>query len=271
MRTMLAVVGCLLLGSAALAANIKLSDPTGDDNGPGGYTYPTGAEYTRGCFDLTGVEIKAKGKDVEIAVTFSKNIEDPWESAKWQGNGWSVQMVQLYVDTDHKKGSGLTEALPGMNAKFADDQGYEKVVVISPQPNHKMQQEVAQKAAKLKAAVVLPRKFQVKGKTIVATVDAADLGTPAATWGVQALVGSNEGYPDKNVVFARKVNEMEGPHRFGGGCDYDGDPGFIDCLAPPAKGDKTEIEAQHKALKAYKCGPNPGDNALAVVPMVYAK
>lgn len=271
MRTMLTIASGLLIGSVAMAADIKLSDPTGDDNGPGGYTYPTDPAYPKGAFDLTAVELKTKGKEVEIAVTFNKSIEDPWESAKWQGNGWSVQMVQLYVDTDHKKGSGFTDALPGMNVKFAPDEGFEKIVIISPQPNNKMQQEIDQKAAKLKGAVVLPKKFQVKGKTIVATVAVADLGTPAVSWGMQALVGSNEGYPEKNVVFARKVNEMEGPHRFGGGCDYEGDPGFVDCLAPPAKGDKAEADAQHNALKAFKCGPNPADNALAVVPMVYGK
>lgn len=268
-----AVAGTVLLAlvAPAQAKGIELKDPSGDDDGPGNYTYPTDAAYTKGCFDLTGVEIDAKGKEIEISLEFAKKIEDPWDSPKWQGNGFSVQMVQLYVDTDHKKGSGFTESLPGMNARFADDEAYDKVIIISPQPNNKISQEVDQKAAKLKKAVVLPRKVSVRGKTIIATVDAKELGKPSGKWGVQALVGSNEGYPAATDLLSRKVNEFEGPHRFGGGCDYDGDPHFIDCLAPPAAGKDDEKAAQHKFLKDYKCSDKPAANKQAVVPMVYGK
>jgi len=270
---MTGMVGLVLLAlvAPAQAKTLELKDPSGDDKGPGNYIYPTDAAYAKGSFDLTGIKLKAKGKEIEISIDFAKKIDDPWDSAKWQGNGFSVQMVQLYVDTDHKKGSGFTESLPGMNARFAEDEAYEKVIVISPQPANKVSQEVDQKAKKLKGAVVIPRKISVRGKTIIATVDAKELGKPDAKWGFQALVGSNEGYPAATDVLSRKVNEFEGPHRFGGGCDYDGDPHFLDCLAPPAKGKDDEKAAQYKFLADYKCSDSPAANKQAVVPMVYGK
>lgn len=271
-NTVILAVGIIwFMSSTPLAAKgLTFADPKGDDKGPGTYTYPTDAAYSKGCFDLTGVKLDAKGSSVEIAVTFAKKIEDPWDSSKWQGNGFSVQMVQVYIDTDHKAGSGQTRALPGMNATFAAAEAYDKVVIISPQPANRIKQEVEQKAGALKAAVVIPSKVTVRGKTIVATVDAKELGKLDARWGVQALVGSNEGYPAKDDILSRKVNEFEGAHRFGGGCDYDGDPHFIDCLAPPAKGTDAEGLAQQEFLKAYKCGDRPQDNVPAVVPMVYS-
>ncbi len=39
----LAVAAGLLLASAATAQKVSFKDPTGDDNGPGTYTYPTDA------------------------------------------------------------------------------------------------------------------------------------------------------------------------------------------------------------------------------------
>ncbi|MFH1809098.1 MAG: glucodextranase DOMON-like domain-containing protein [Pseudomonadota bacterium] len=267
------VAASALLPCLLLAKGLEFKDPTGDDKGPGTYTYPTDAAYEKGCFDLTLVAIDAKGKDVEITVEFAKKVSDPWDSAKWQpaGNGFSVQMVQVYIDTDHKAGSGFTDSLPGMNAKFAADQAWDKVVIISPQPSSRVSQEVDQKAASFKKGVVIPRKVTVRGKSIIAVVDAKELGSPDAKWGVQALVGSNEGYPAATDLLSRKVNEFEGPHRFGGGCDFDGDPHFVDCLAGSAKGDKAEIEAQYSALKAHSCSDKPAAEKRAVVPMIYGK
>lgn len=264
----------LTLGGLAQAASIQLKDPRGDDKGPGTYIYPTDAAYNKGCFDMTGVELKKKGNKLEISVDFAKPIKDPWDSLKWQpkGNGFSVQMVQIYLDTDHKAGSGFTKALPGMNAAFAPDQAWDKVIIISPQPASKVKQEVEAKAGPLKAGVVVPKTVTVRGKTLVATINCKDLGAKFSKgWGVQAIVGSNEGYPAATDILSRKVNEFEGPHRFGGGCDYDGDPHFIDCLAGAAKGDASEAEAQYKALKAYKCSDKAAANVLAVLPMVYGK
>lgn len=263
----------LMLSSTVLAGGIKLSDPTGDDKGPGTYVYPTDAAYTKGAFDMTGVALKKKGSKIEVTVSFAKPIKDPWDSQKWQpkGNGFSVQMVQVYLDTDHKKGSGFTKALPGMHAAFAADQAWDKVIIISPQPASRVKQEVNSKAGDLKAGVVIPKTVTVRGKKLVALVAAKDLGKFSEKWGVQALVGSNEGYPAKTDILSRKVNEFEGPHRFGGGCDYDGDPHFIDCLAGSAKGEASEIQAQYSFLKKYQCSDKPAANKLAIVPLIYSK
>jgi len=35
----------------------EVADPTGDDKGPGTYTYPTDAVYTPGSFDLVAFEV----------------------------------------------------------------------------------------------------------------------------------------------------------------------------------------------------------------------
>ncbi|MBN2494366.1 MAG: hypothetical protein JXR96_07250 [Deltaproteobacteria bacterium] len=263
-RAHLAAVFAVCLAAPA-AAGVTLTDPTGDDDGPGTYTYPTAAEYKPGSFDFTAVEIEDKGDKIQIKLRMKVKVTDPWKSRDWpvRGNGFSLQMGFLFVDKDHKAGSGHTEGLPGLNIAFADDAAWEKVVIISPQANTRLKSEINQKAKSLKADIVLPSRVKVSGKKIIATVSKADLGAPAAGWGYQLVLQSNEGYPDKSDLLTRKVNESGGEHRFGGGRDDDCDPHVIDMLAPPAKGGAAEIEAQHAALKSYKCGQP------ARLPMVY--
>lgn len=239
----------------ALAGNVTLSDPKGDDSGPGTYTYPTDPAYKKGSFDLTEVEVKDKGAELEITLGINATFEDPWESAKWPtpGNGFSLQMFQLYVDLDNKAGSGEAAALPGMNATFGDDSRWEKVLIVSPQANKEIVSRLEQKAKGLKDKVVLPTKVTAKGKKVTALVKKADLlgSTAPEKAGWQVLLSSNEGYDKEpnNGVLARIVNEFEGQHRFGGGDDGDSDPNFVDCLAGKAKGGDEEKAAQATMLK----------------------
>ena len=57
-RKTVTVVFCDLTGSTALGA---VTDPAGDDKGPGSYTYPTDGAFNPGSLDLTGLEVYRDG------------------------------------------------------------------------------------------------------------------------------------------------------------------------------------------------------------------
>lgn len=244
---------------------IELGDPAGDDKGPGKYTYPTRSEYKPGSFDLLGLTITDRGATLEFKVKVKAKIEDPWNSRSWGGNGFSLQMIQVYINT---KRGGFRSALPGINIKFEKGHAWDKVVFISPQSRAKIISEVKAKKRKMLKGIVVPQKTSVRGREIVAVVKKSELGAPKKTWGFQAVMQSNEGYPDKDSILARKVNEYSGQHRFGGGNDYNCDPHAIDILTPPAKGTNAEAGAQYKALGSYTC-KSSGKGKKAIVPMVY--
>jgi len=255
----------------ALAQSVSFKDPTGDDDGPGTYVYPTDAVYAPGSFDLTGFSVEVKGSDAVFTVEFRTRIGDPWDSKSWSppGNGFSLQFVQVYIDQDHKSGSGFRDALPGINARFRPESAWEKVVLISPQGRQRLESEVATKAGPLKTGVVIPKSVRVQGRSLVATVPLKDLGGAPAGWGYGVLVQSNEGYPSAKDLLTRKVNEIAGAHRFGGGSDWDCDPHVIDLLVAPGKGGADEVKTQHEALK-YQCDPaNPEGSPLVEIPMIY--
>ncbi|MEL6340565.1 MAG: glucodextranase DOMON-like domain-containing protein [Myxococcota bacterium] len=261
-------------GAANASANsgvVTLIDPQGDDNGPGSYVYPTDQVYKNGSFDLVRFEVEPKGDRVEFRVELARRVEDPWDSKAWGGNGFSTQMAFIHIDTDHVAGSGVTVGMPGTNVRFAEDQAWDRVVIVSPQGRPRIASEVDAKAAEHADRVVVPRVTRASGKTLIAIVDVADLGgAPAPGWGYQVLIQSNEGFPAKTDLLTRKVNEYEGQHRFGGGTDYDNDPHVIDMLVAPARGGTDEVAGQHTALDAFnKSATDPSPEDLAQVPMVY--
>lgn len=244
-------------------------DPVGDDDGPGTYTYPTDAVYKPGSFDITEFQVVPSGNQVEFRVTVKARIEDPWDSPAWGGNGFSVQMVFIHIDTDHKAGSGVRDGLPGTNVRFAADEAWDRVVIISPQGRTRVNSEIDQKCPQWKDRIIVPTVTRASGRTLTAVVDKAALGgSPAPSWGYQVLMQSNEGFPAKTDLLTRKVNEFEGQHRFGGGTDYDNDPHVMDIIVPP---DGDPAKKQHEILSKYNKAATtdvkPED--LAVVPMVY--
>lgn len=246
---MRALAFALLFSTSASAGSVTFKDPKGDDFGPGTYTYPTNAAYKKGSFDLVEFEVKEKGADLELTFTVAAPIEDPWDSAKWPtpGNGFSLQMFQVYVDTT--PGAGEANALPGMNATFADEARWEKVIIVSPQANKEIASRVDQKAKAAKDKIILPKKVTAKGKKITAIVAKSGIDPAKAGW--QVLVASNEGFDKEpnNGILTRIVNEFEGDHRFGGGDDSDVDPNFVDALAGKGAGADDEIAAQKAMLK----------------------
>ncbi len=250
---------------------MTLADPAGDDNGDGKYVYPTDQVYQPGSFDMRELEIEHKGDTVEFRLKVGRRIEDPWDSKAWGGNGFSIHMAFIHIDTDHVEGSGSTVGLPGTNVRFDSKEAWDRVVIISPQGPTRVNSEVEAKAATFKDKIVVPQITRSTGRTLIAIVNTADLGgAPKSGWGYQVLMQSNEGFPAKTDLLTRKVNEFEGQHRFGGGSDYDNDPHVLDIFAGGAKGAADEAAQQHKVLGGYKKDvTEPKTEDLALVPLIY--
>ena len=248
----IAVLITMLIGGVAWAGDVSLSDPTGDDNGPGEYVYPTDAVYTPGSFDLTSLEVSQKGKRTNFEVSVNANLADPWG----MGGGFSTQMVFIFIDMDGKEGSGFTTSPPGLNVQFDPASAWDKCIILSPQTAARVNQEVEAKAGDMAGAILVSTRTRGSGRTISGTVQTADLGEgDPATWGYQVVMQSNEGFPDESALLTRKVNEYEGQHRFGGGTDYDCDPHAMDIL-----GDHAQL--------AYECAADGTSKKMATLTMV---
>lgn len=228
----------------------ECKDPTGDDHGPGSYTYPGNAVFTPGVFDLTRFQVFKEGNDVVFKIYLAGEINNVWNSPI----GLSVQTIDIYIDKDHKAGSGQTKALGGRRVQFAPESAWEDAIWVEGW-NQKLftadGQEVA--GANLRVSV------DTAERSVTVRVAAAAIGTPQPGWGYQVFVLGQEGYPESDSLRVREVKAQKQEWRFGGGDDGPYDPNVIDMLAP-------EGTTQEQLLSAY----DVAGKKLAVVPMVYA-
>lgn len=263
-------LGLLMFAAASTIAappveTISFKDPVGDDDGPGGYTYPTDEVYTPGSFDLTDFSVTTKGDRVTFDVAVKAALKDPWGLR----SGFSVQMVFIFIQTDNRPGKGFVETVPGLNVTFDEADAWDKLVILSPQPAPRIESEIEQKVApEQQSSIIVPDRAKGAGHKISASMDLAQLGGGnPAKWGYQVVVQSNEGFPENRDLLTRKVNEVATQHRFGGGNDDDCDPHVIDLLSGKGAGAAEEVQAQHEMLK-HVCNPDGSAKKLAVLKMV---
>ena len=92
------IIGGPLPGTTVLS----VADPTGDDNGPGTYQYPTSNNFTAGSFDLTNFAVSEDGTNVYMQVTLHALVPT-------FGSLFGAQLLDVYV---HNPAATTTSALP---------------------------------------------------------------------------------------------------------------------------------------------------------------
>ncbi len=253
------VIGLVAVAATAAAVRgqeVRFRDPEGDDDGPGGYLYPTDPVFTPGSFDLTRFDVQKKGDAVEFSVTFRSALEDSWQT----GAGFSVQMVFLFLDTGQAGDPTFTRGLPGLNVDFAPTDAWNRCVILSPEPPMRLRSEVGAKVANvMQPAVLIPDQVQGQDRTITASVPIPELGNANLTsWGYQVVVQSNDEFPTSTDLLTRRVQVRASPQCFGGADSAGCRVAVLDCLAGSARGDKTEIDAQHRMLQCRSGSDSTG-------------
>ncbi|MEW9555381.1 glucan 1,4-alpha-glucosidase [Nonomuraea sp. NPDC050783] len=221
-----------------------LTDPAGDDNGPGTYVYPAAGAFNPGAFDLTGFGVYRDGDTLRLVTQLAGAIGNPWG-----GNGMSVQRLNVYLGS----GDGdPSPALPGTN--IATDHAWRLAVVADGRyPDAAFGTGAYAPDGTRKAAVeltVLPASRQIVASLPVSALGGAD---PAdVRYAVAMFSDAEDGEGIGNV---RPVYSLEhwntGPwwvhdYRFGGGAGEftdttpardtgTADPNAIDVLVGPGQ------------------------------------
>lgn len=109
----------------------SVTDPVGDDYGPGTYKYPTNEAFTNGSLDLTKFELLRyeegnTTKYIGFRFTFSTLGENYLNTTY----GWSVQAIQVYV-TAVSGGVGRMDTF-GLNAVVRPVDAWQFAVIVEP-------------------------------------------------------------------------------------------------------------------------------------------
>ncbi len=212
-------------------ANVEVvftsTDPTGDDVGPGGYTYPTDTVFQPGSYDLTDFTVGLSGDEIVFEFLVAAPITNPWDSP----TGLSIQTFDVYVDVDPGAATGARRMIAGRNAALDADHGWERALTIEGwEPALFVATSDGDVNETLPTLTTLV--FGDKGRVVVRL--ARDLfpdGDPS-TWGYAVAVMSQEGFPSSGVRRIRDVTSAAQQYRIGGSDGSINATRIIDLLWP---------------------------------------
>ncbi|MBI4870747.1 MAG: hypothetical protein HY814_04185 [Candidatus Riflebacteria bacterium] len=248
----------------------SMRDPKGDDNGPGGYLYPLRFDNREGFFDLERFQVEDGGSNVVFRITTRRPIDKFRTDGSSEAKGWHLQLMDIYIDKDHKPSSGQTRTLPGRCVDFAEDSAWEQMVLVTPNRSEDVERLIESRTndlelVRLKPKIVIPQTVFIEGFDFVVHVPKDAIGTPQPGWGYQVLMMQFDENNLANFEFQNgKVFKFPTDEHFGGGVDFFGNPAVIDLLAP------TE-EQQHTWLSAYNPSNHPEESQFATVRCLYAE
>ncbi len=209
----------VLVTDVALPAPLvlDLSDPAGDDNGPGTYAYPTDSSFQPGAFDLTGMKVSQDATNVYIQVSI-RNLAPTFSSA------FGAQLLDVYVHDPATTTTSTAAAFPSRNYTIApadawseriEAQGFAPVVWDDPNGTSLGAAQLVVDQTSGTATVVLPR---------------AAFGSVASGWAFTVTLTGQDGF---SADLARAFTPTPGAFTFGV-CPTSSDPNPICSVSPSA-------------------------------------
>jgi glucoamylase len=218
------------------ATVLDVTDPAGDDNGPGTYQYPTASDFAPGSFDLTRFQVLSDGTFAYLRVTL-RTLTPTF------GVLDGAQLLDVYV---HVPGASPTStaaafasrnysiAPPGAWSQRVEVQGFAPAVWVN-----------AAGGTQGTASALAVQ----SDRTITVALPEAQFGVPASGWGFTVVLTGQDGFSSDQ---ARGFTATAGSFSFGvcapGGtapvCTFDpnGVPKAMDVITPPGTDQATELD-----------------------------
>lgn len=252
-----AFLGIALSAQVIAAPVISLTDPAGDDYGPGTYTYPTNAVFYPKAFDMTGFWVADGSDEVTLVIEMASPIANAWSGP----NGISAQMFHIYIDDLSSDSEGFTEGIPGANLFF--ETPWKKAVLCEGGWGTEVEDLMNDRADEgMKKAVYVAHKAKSSANALEISVPKSFIGKPVAGWGFQVAVLGQEGSKESmDGVKVRRILPVNTEWQFGGASDQSVfHPNVLDILLPDGK-DQKEVLG----------GFSVDDEMWAIVPLIYTR
>ena len=215
---------------------LDVTDPAGDDNGPGTYQYPTDSSFAAGSFDLTRFQVLSDGTFAYLRVTLRTLVPT-------FGALDGAQLLDVYVHVPGATATSTQAAFQSRNYTIAADgawsqrleaQGFAAPVWVNAA------------GAAVGTASVLPVQSD---RTITIAVPEAQFGTPGSGWGFSVVLTGQDGF---SADQARAFTATPGAFTFGvcapngtaAICAFNPNnvPKAMDVITPPDVSQATELD-----------------------------
>jgi len=198
---------------------LDITDPSGDDNGPGNYAYPTAGDFRAGAFDITDFQVydDSAGSGNIIFRVQTRDLSPTF------GSPLGAQLVDVYV---HDPGAATSDTSKGAsfsqrNYQIASSAAWSRLIEV---------QGFGQRyvdAHGTTLGTVSIRANQIS-RYITFSVPASSLGHPGSGWGFSIVLTGQDGFSSDQ---ARGFAPTPQPYLFGVCAAASSDP---HCTADPS-------------------------------------
>jgi glucoamylase len=227
------VVGDLAGGTTIL----DVTDPSGDDHGPGTFQYPTSSAFHDGAFDITRFQVLQQGETVYLRTTL-RDLSDTF------GLPNGAQLLDVFV---RQPGAASYSTAPPFTTRrfsIADDSGWSQRLEVQGFAAPVWKDADGNNVGTPTAVVASP-----PTKTITIALPATSFGTPGPGWTFSVTLHGQDGFSSDQ---ARGFQPTPQEYQFGlcapGGsspiCSIDPNtaPKVMDVIAPAGVDQATELD-----------------------------
>jgi glucoamylase len=214
---------------------LDVTDPAGDDNGPGTYQYPTDSSFVAGSFDLTRFQVLSDGTFAYLRVTLANLVPT-------FGATDGAQLLDVYVHVPGASSTSTQAAFASRNYTIAPAGAWSQRVEVQG-----FASPVWVNAAGTSVGTASALAVQAD-KTITVALPEAQFGTPTSGWGFSVVLTGQDGFSSDQ---ARAFTATPGAFTFGvcapgGGapiCSVDPTtvPKAVDVITPAGVTQATEL------------------------------
>lgn len=181
---------------------LDVTDPSGDDNGPGNYAYPTASDFHAGAFDMT--EFKVIISPDNSTVTFKLRVRD---LSPTFGSPLGAQLVDVYVHDPSAAAADTSTAaaFPQRNYIIAPGAAWSRLLEVQG-----FGQGYIDAHGNTLGTIAISA--NPVSRFITFSVPTSSLGTPGSGWGFTVVLTGQDGFsPDQ----ARSFASTPQPYQFG--------------------------------------------------------
>jgi glucan 1,4-alpha-glucosidase len=192
----------------------EVTDPDGDDNGPGNYAYPTSSNFHAGAFDLQRFQVFDDGTNVIFRVQ-TRDLTPTF------GSPLGAQLVDVYVHDPNATQTSTAASFPQRNYAIAGSSAWSRLLEV---------QGFGQRYLDASGATLgtITIRANEISRFITFSVPKASLGQPGSGWGFTVVLTGQDGFsPDQ----ARGFTATPGEFSFGVCATASTDP---HCTVDPA-------------------------------------
>jgi carbohydrate-binding DOMON domain-containing protein len=167
---------------------LDVTDPAGDDNGPGNYAYPTSADFHAGAFDITRFQVLDDGTNVIFRLQ-TRDLTPTF------GSPLGAQLVDVYVH-DPAAPTATTSTAAAFNYQIAPAFAWNRRVEVQG-----FGQRFTDAAGTSVGTVTI--KANAISRFITFSVPKSALGQPGQGWAFTVVLTGQDGFsPDQARTFA---------------------------------------------------------------------